>query len=54
MAFDEVLAVKSAELSVTHKLSMADAIIYATANHFGAQLIASDSHFANLPGVVLL
>jgi len=52
--FDEVLAMHSAELSVTHKLSMADAIIYATASHFRAKLITSDSHFANLPGVVLL
>jgi predicted nucleic acid-binding protein len=54
VSFDEVLALKAAEFSVIHKLSMADAIIYATAMHHGAQLITSDSHFANVPGVTLL
>lgn len=54
VSFDEVLATKSAELSVLHKLSMADAIIYATATHFEARLVTSASHFANLPGVTLL
>jgi predicted nucleic acid-binding protein len=33
---------------------MADAIIYATAQHHNAQLVTSDAHFANLPGVVFL
>lgn len=54
VSFDEVLATKSAELSVLHKLSMAHAIIYATATHSEARLVTSDSHFANLPGVTLL
>lgn len=52
--FDETLALKAAELSIIHKLSMADAIIYATALHCGAHLITSDSHFSDLPGVTLL
>lgn len=52
--FDEVLAIKAADLSIFHKLSMADAIIYATAKHYGAQLVTSDGHFENLPGVTLL
>ena len=52
--FDELLALKAAELSISHKLSMADAIIYATAKHYGAQFITSDSHFANIPDVTLL
>jgi predicted nucleic acid-binding protein len=30
---------------------MADAIIYAAAQHDNAQLVTSDRHFANLPGV---
>ena len=34
--FDEVLAINAADLSILHKLSMADAIIYATAKHCGA------------------
>jgi toxin FitB len=54
VSFDEVLALKSAELSVAHKLSMADSIIYATATHLEAKLVTSDSHFAGLPGVLLL
>jgi predicted nucleic acid-binding protein len=54
ISFDEVLAVKSAELSVSHKLSMADAIIYATATHLKVKLVTSDNHFAGLPDVVLL
>jgi predicted nucleic acid-binding protein len=52
--FDETLALKAAELSIIHKLSMADAILYATALHCGAPLITSDTHFADLPGVTLL
>jgi predicted nucleic acid-binding protein len=54
VSFDEVLAARSAELSVSYKLAMADAIIYATATHLEAKLITSDSHFADLPGVLLL
>ena len=54
VSFDEVLALKSAELSLHHKLSMADAIIYGTARHYEAQLITSDTHFLNLSGVTLL
>jgi predicted nucleic acid-binding protein len=54
IALDEVLAIKSAELSLDHKLAMADAIVYATAQHCNASLVTSDSHFANLPGVTLL
>ncbi len=34
---------------------MADAVIYATAQAYGAQLITSDTHFdINLPGVTLV
>ena len=33
---------------------MADAIIYATAHHYQAQLVTSDAHFANLPRVTLI
>lgn len=54
VAFDEILAVFSVELSIRHKLPMADAIIYATAQRYRAQLITSDSHFAGLDGVTVL
>lgn len=52
--FDETLAVFSVELSIRHKLPMADAIIYATAQRYKAQLITSDNHFAGLDGVTIL
>jgi predicted nucleic acid-binding protein len=53
ISFDEVLAVLSAELSLRHKLSMADAIIYATAQLHKAKLVTSDAHFSDLPDVIL-
>lgn len=52
--FDEDIALKAADLSIFHKLAMADAIIYATAQHFKVPLITTDAHFANLPGVTLV
>jgi hypothetical protein len=33
---------------------MADAMLSALATHFEVKLITSDSHFADLPGAVLL
>jgi predicted nucleic acid-binding protein len=48
------LAVSAAEISIETGLPMADAIIYATARRFEAQLITSDAHFANLPRVTLI
>lgn len=54
LPFDEDLAIKAAEISIFYKLAMADAIIYATALHYNAQLITSDAHFANLPNVKVL
>jgi predicted nucleic acid-binding protein len=51
---DEMLALEAIELGISHNLALADAIIYATAQHHGAQLVTSDAHFTNLPGVTLL
>jgi predicted nucleic acid-binding protein len=42
------------DVRLAHKLAVGDAIIYATARQFGAELITSDPHFAGLPGVTLL
>jgi len=50
----EMLAVAAANISLQHKLAMADAIIYATAQSFEAELVTSDQGFAGLPGVTLL
>jgi predicted nucleic acid-binding protein len=52
--FDEDLALQAADLSISYKLAMADAIIYATALHCNAPLITCDAHFANLPGVTVV
>jgi len=54
VAFDEDLALLAVKLSVDYKLSMADAIIFATAQNYRAQLVTGDAHFADLPGVTLL
>ncbi len=52
---DASLSILAARLSIERSLHMADAIIYATAQAHGAQLITSDAHFdANLPGVTLV
>jgi predicted nucleic acid-binding protein len=51
---DTSLAVLAAELHRRHKLATADAIVYATAQQLGADLLTCDRHFANLPSVVIL
>lgn len=51
---DEMLALEAIELGISYNLALADAIIYATAQHHGTQLVTSDAHFTNLPGVTLL
>lgn len=49
---DTRIALLAAELHRQHKLATADAIIYATAREFGADLLTCDAHFGKLPGVV--
>ena len=48
---DEDLAAAAAEASAEHGLAMADAIIWATAQDFGATIVTSDAHFQGRPGV---
>jgi predicted nucleic acid-binding protein len=48
---DTTIALSAAELSARHKLSTADAIIYATALAYNAELLTCDRHFEDLPGV---
>lgn len=48
---DQDLAIQAAELSLEHRLAMADAIVYATAQLKGATLVTGDADFADLPGV---
>ena len=49
---DTRIALSAADLSVRHKLAMADSIVYASALAAGGQLLTSDAHFAELPNVI--
>ena len=51
---DEHLALAASEVSIAHRLAMADAIIYAIALAFQAELVTSDNSFGGLPGVTVL
>lgn len=51
VSLDTTIALLAASLHREHKLATADAIVYATAQHKGAQLITCDAHFAKLPFV---
>jgi predicted nucleic acid-binding protein len=48
---DDTLAVSAARLSIKHKLSMADAVILATARAFNAELWTMDADFQGIVGV---
>lgn len=49
---DTRIALLAAELHRQHKLATADAIVYATAQEHGAELLTCDAHFAKLPAVL--
>ena len=48
------LALQAATMATSHRLAMADAIIYATAQASHAEVITCDSHFPGLSGVTYL
>jgi predicted nucleic acid-binding protein len=48
------IALMAAQASINHKLATADAVIYATAQEHGAELLTCDVHFRDLPGVILV
>ena len=48
--FDTSLALLAAELHRRYQLATADAIVYATAQARGADLLTCDAHFEKLPG----
>ncbi len=50
---DEV-ALAAADISLSMRLAMADAVMLATAQAQGAELVTSDSHFSGIPGVTVL
>ena len=51
---DTRIALHAADLHRQYKLATADAIVYATALEYGADLLACDAHFEKLPGVLLV
>jgi len=46
------IALLAADFALSHRLSFADAVIYASARKFDVELVTSDFHFAGLDGVV--
>ncbi len=50
--FDDQLALEAADYSLSLGLHFSDAIIYATAQRFGAELHTSDPELRGKPGVV--
>ena len=50
----DAIALTAADASLTYRLSMADAIVYASALTEGVKLVTSDADLAPLPGVLYL
>jgi toxin FitB len=48
---DATLAVRAAKLGLQHKLPLADSVMLATADVFGATLWTQDADFESIPGV---
>lgn len=48
---DTEIAISAAGFSAAHGLATADAIVYATAQVYGADVLTCDRHFEHLPGV---
>jgi predicted nucleic acid-binding protein len=51
---DTRIALSAADLHRQYKLATADAIVYATAIEYSADLLTCDAHFEKLPGVLLI
>lgn len=51
VSLDTSIALLAADLHRQHRLATADAIVYATAQSRGAELLTCDAHFAKLPAV---
>ncbi len=54
VAVDQEIALAATVISIQHELPMADALIYATVEKRGAELVTSDAHFKGLPRVTFL
>ncbi len=45
------IALMAGDITLRHKLAFADAVIYASAQKYQAELVTSDDHFDGMPGV---
>ncbi len=52
VAMNEEIALRAADYSLEFKLAMADAVVYATAQMEGVDLVTSDQDLKGLPGVI--
>ncbi|NYE58628.1 type II toxin-antitoxin system VapC family toxin [Carboxydothermus ferrireducens] len=52
--FDISLALGAAEIALRFGLPMADAIVLATGSAYNYQVVTSDQHFKDLPGVIFI
>ncbi len=51
---DTKIALQAAELHRQYKLATADAVVYATALSYNAELLTCDAHFEGLPSVLFI
>lgn len=54
VSLDTSLALFASELAALHGLALADAVVYATAQQAGVEVVTCDAHFSGLPEVRLL
>lgn len=54
VAIDRDLALEAADYSLVHRIHFSDALIFATARRFGAELYTSDPALKGLPGVTTI
>jgi predicted nucleic acid-binding protein len=54
VAIDQEIALTAADLSLEHRLAMADALVLATARKFQAELVTSDRDFERVIGVTYI
>ena len=54
VALDQTLALEAADYSLECGLHTSDALVYATARHYGAELYTSDEDLRNLTSVTFI
>jgi len=54
VVLDKTLCLEAADLSLEHSLHFADALVYATARHYGVELYTSDKDMRGLKGIKYL